>query len=347
MNGTIGAAQGAVTFKTGNTASMEEIDLDELCANRAEFDTAVQASEAIDHYCSSAAWVLPAQRAFSPDAPVLALRSDAGYAALAAGEAPSIGRYYAALESMWGLACPIVGPDPRALALAFFDAMHRRRGDWDALWIGGLSRDALLFKALVSLFASTHSLRWGPTSGRYAALLEGGYSAWLARRPSKFRANIRRTRRRVAERGVTFHPLATEGLGADAIYARILAIEARSWKGLSESGITTGGMRTFYEEALRILVPDRRFRGLVAVLDGEDIGFVFGGILGTTFRGLQCSFDNRFRDLSLGNVLHAMMIESLCEEPITHYDLGSEIAYKARWGEPGLNTVTLVAVQQC
>jgi len=38
------------------------------------------------------------------------------------------------------------------------------------------------------------------------------------------------------------------------------------------------------------------------------------------------------------------MIRQLSDEGVALYDLGSDIAYKERWAEGGLTTVTLVAL---
>ncbi len=233
------------------------------------------------------------------------------------------------------------------MARDFFAAAYDRRASWDALWIGGLHRDSEMFHALAGLFATTCALRWGPTTKRYAASLEGGFDGWLQRRSSKFRANVRRARRSAAAAGVAFEPWGCSA-AADptAVYERILGIEERSWKGIQDVGITSGSMRLFYQRAIALLVPRGAFRGVIATRGGRDVGFIFGGVLGATYRGLQVSFDEAERRLQLGNVLQAEMIEGLTREGLSTYDLGSEIDYKARWSEPGITTVTLVVLKR-
>ena len=79
-------------------------------------------------------------------------------------------------------------------------------------------------------------------------------------------------------------------------------------------------------------------RAFIATRDGEDIAFIFGGVRWGVFRGLQLSFDNRFRSYGLGNVMQGLMVEKLCEAGVETYDLGTDLAYKRRWSEPGLRT---------
>ncbi len=326
---------------------MDGIPLSALWAAPEPLDEAAEATPTVDRYCSSARWVLPAHAAFHTDNLALVLRSDAGFAAFCRGEAPSIGRYLAPLESTWGLACPLVGRAPGRLARDFCAATHARRESWDTLWIGGLQRDSEMFHTLASLLSTTCELRWGPTTKRYAASLAGGYPGWLGRRSAKFRANLRRARRAAERAGVEVVPWGEDpGADPDRVYRRILAIEAKSWKGREDVGITSGAMREFYAKTLSLLLPRGALRALVATLGGRDVGYVFGGLLGRTYRGLQVSFDEAHRRLQLGNVLQAHMIERLAAEGITSYDLGSEIDYKARWSEPGITTVTLVALRR-
>lgn len=325
---------------------MDEVSIDELWRDARDLDAAAALTPRIDRYCSSSRWVLPAQRAFHEEAQPLILRSPAGFAALCRGEAPTIGRYLAALEATWGFACPLLGPDPEQLARDFYRAAMARRERWDALWLGGLDRQGPAFRALARLFSTVASVRLGPVTNRYAARLDGGVEGWLGRRSPHFRANLRRTLRAAARAGVTFERL-RPGPGDDprALFRRVLAVEARSWKGRSESGFNVGGMRVFYELSFDRLVPAGELRLIVAKNETMDLGFIFGGVFHGTYRGLQMSFDEDHRHLGLGNALQSEMISALAEEGVEVYDLGSEIAYKERWADPGISTVTLAVLR--
>ena len=130
---------------------------------------------------------------------------------------------------------------------------------------------------------------------------------------------------------------------ASALYPRILAIESRTWKSASGNGADTGSMRAFYADMLPRLAARGGLRVLLVQRDGEDLGYLHGGVVGDHFRGLQVSFDERVRDLSLGNLLQREMIARLCEEGCASYDLGTRSEYKRRWAEEGLQTITVLA----
>jgi CelD/BcsL family acetyltransferase involved in cellulose biosynthesis len=69
----------------------------------------------------------------------------------------------------------------------------------------------------------------------------------------------------------------------------------------------------------------------------KDIGYIFGGLIGDIYRGLQFSYDNQWKDLSIGNLMQYEKIKWLCEEKIIRYDMGSllgeAMGYKASWTE--------------
>ena len=182
-----------------------------------------------------------------------------------------------------------------------------------------------------------------PVEHRHVASLEGGLGGWLSRRARTFRKSLRQAERRAEAAGITFewHDAVTETERAE-LYARALSVDNRSWKGLEDAGLMASNMAPFYDHMTAYLARRGTLRLVFARCDGEDIAMGFGGILGDTFRGLQMSYDERFRHLSLGNLVQLALITRVAGEGIAHYDLGTEMDYKRRWSEPGMETVALV-----
>lgn len=321
---------------------MESLTIYQL-RNRADAHfRAVAATPGIDGFCSSLDWILPAHEAFIPDHPLHLRESEDGFVTLARGFNPRIGRYLQPLEASWCLASPFVGADVDALVRGFAAECSSKLVDWDLLYLSGIPPEGPLFRAIVREFGLRHRIGLGHRTNRFVASLEGGLEAYLQRRSPKFRAGLRRADRMAVDEGIEVDYVAdVSEADSGELYERILAIEERSWKGRSGTGILDGGMNTFY----RIMLPRLARRGALRALflrrDGVDIAFVFGGLFEGTYRGLQLSFDQDFERLSLGNLAQLAMIEELCGEGIRRYDLGSELEYKARWAEERLETVTL------
>ena len=322
---------------------MNRLSLAEFEAHTGRFDTMALASPNLDAFCSSAAWIVPAHKAFHPEQDLYLFEGEFGYLALARGETPNLGSYLAPVEAMWGLASPLIGAESARLAIEAWRTIRSECGDWDALWLCGLSPHGAAFKALAMLAGQGQRLFVGPTTYRHVALLDGGIEGWRSRRARSFRKGLRQASRRAQEAGVEFewHDTFTPD-DRDLVYRRALDVDDRSWKGLESQGLRASNMATFYDHMTAYLAQRGALRVVFATLEGEDIAMGFGGILGPTFRGLQMSYDDRFKHLSLGNLVQQELIAHVAVEGVRYYDLGTEMDYKRRWSNPGLETVALV-----
>jgi hypothetical protein len=296
----------------------------------------------VDVFCSSLDWMWPAYEAFIPDHPLYLSQSESGFVTMARGFNPRIGRYFQPLEASWCLACPFAGPDPRALIRDFADDLRSRNTEWDVLYLSGIPQSSTWLDAIVTQFGSSHRVGLGHDTNRFLASLKGGVEGFLSRRSSKFRANLRGALRRCERDQIRFEQITigTE-IDVEAFYERVIRVEEQSWKGKLGSGILDSGMNTFYRIMLPRLVKRSALRATFAMQGDKTIGFVFGGVLGASYRGLQLSFDDAYQSYSLGNVLQFQMIQALCDEQILFYDLGSELEYKTRWAEMRQSSVTL------
>jgi hypothetical protein len=305
-------------------------DLDHLSA---EYDSAVLSGFTVDRFCSSSFWILPAARHLSPEALPRILRADGSYAVLARSSS-----WIHPLEATWGLCCPLAGPDPYAAVDLFVDALERD-GEWSAALATGLDESSPLWKKLGRELARRYGVERGPITRRYVARLEDGLEGFLERRPAGLRKNLEKASRRARRSGLTFE-VRDRG---ESSFDRILAIERRSWKGRDGVGIDREPMRSFYRDMNRRLLDRGKRRLMFARIEDDDVAYIFGGLFGDTYRGLQFSFDARFSSLSPGNLCQLEEIRRLVESGVRRYDLGSEVRYKRQWGEEVVETGSLVA----
>lgn len=273
-------------------------------------------------------------------------RSDAGIVALAQGFGSQVGYYLEPLESMWQFACPIAAAD-LSLVGQLAELVRRESSQWNLLILAGLKQDGRLFRELVRQLSPHFRVGLINETFRHVADLTGSVDAILSRRSRNFRRNLLRAQRAAQQRGLRFAYLSVfaDAAATDAVYARIQAVEAKSWKGLRDCGIKSGAMHRFYKLMLRRLGPAGHLRVLFAVHEGRDVGYVFGGVLGQTYRGLQIAYDNTCRDWSLGHLCQLEQMGRLVDEGVTTYDLGSAMGYKARWADREHCTVALAALR--
>ncbi|MGM0554842.1 MAG: GNAT family N-acetyltransferase [Myxococcota bacterium] len=325
---------------------MKRLSSDDFRDQLDAFDAAVRVTPDIDHFCSSSPWALSAFDALTFDHELWALAAEQadGYVALSYGDHERIGRYLQPLEASWGLCAPIVGEDVAQIVREFSEYARSVTESWDLLFLSGLVEGSPQFVELIRAFQQDHFVGLGPSMGRMSASLEGGVDGFLERRTSKFRSNIRRARRRAAEAGVEFdyfdHPDSSDE--ALALFDRIIAIEKTSWKGKQSAGISSGRMNDFYRKMVPRLTEREMLRVVFATVDDTDIAYCFGGVMMDTYRGLQMSYHDDFKDLSPGNIVQMEMIEALCEEGVAFYDMGQAMDYKSSWTDEELETVALI-----
>jgi len=326
--------------------AMRGLSMDELEARADELDHDVVRTPGIDRFCSSAAWILPAARALMPPRQSWIHRGEHGWLTAMLGRHPSGIAYVEPMELAWGMACPLIGEDPVTLAAEAASEIAARR-DWNVMLLAGMTADGALLPALLRTLPPRIERRFGQSTVRLVASLEGGVDGFLARRSRNFRKALRAAERDAGAAGITFESVHVGSAeAAEALYARILDVELRSWKGDEGVGIHPGPMNRFYAEMLPRLAERGRQRTWFARLDDRDIAYCMGAVFDGEYRGLQFSYDRTMERYSLGSLLQLRQIEELVGTSVRRYDLGQDMEYKRRWAEEAFETVLLVLVNR-
>ena len=321
---------------------LRRLSLDELSEQAEAFDSAVEATAGIDHFCSASDWIIPAARSLMPARESWIHTAEDCYWAFMEGQHPEGFSYLEPLEAMWALACPTLGADNEALVEGLEHLCEMPGASWKIMALPGLGAGHPLLSAVVSRFADRWELGLGQSAVRLLIDLDG-IDEFLARRSKHFRRSLQRSLRDAAQAAIVVED-ASHSSAADLIQ-RIMAVEARGWKGQQGVGITEGAMHDFY----KLMLPRLSQRGAVRVLfarQGErDVAYIFGGLRLEGYRGLQFSFDEEYRAYGLGNLLQYEQITRLCSEGVKTYDLGMHMEYKLRWADRQRETLTLLLLR--
>jgi hypothetical protein len=321
------------------------VDPIDLAAVADDFDREVARTPAIDRFCSSSAWILAAAGSLMPSRAPFSFRGAAGYFAAMRGVHPAGFPYIEPVELAWGLASPLVGEDTVALVAELVPLLAGRR-DWQLAILAGLTVAGPQRRALDATLPQRWERRRGQPTVRHVASLEGGIDGFLSRRSRDLRKSLRRTARVAAAAGVTFDTVhATDPREAPALYERIQAVEAHSWKSREGVGIHAGPMRAFYGAMLPRLCELGQQRTIFARLGDRDVGYILGAVMAGEYRGLQFSYDDEHASLGLGGLMQLEQVRGLCGEGVGRYDLGTEMDYKRRWAEDIMETEMLVLVR--
>jgi hypothetical protein len=321
------------------------VDPIDIAAVADDFDRDVAVTPAIDRFCSSSAWILAAASALMPPRAPFSFRGTSGYFAAMRGVHPAGFPYIEPLELAWGLAAPLIGRDAATLATEVAVMLAARR-DWQLAVIAGLTSDGPQRRALDRVLPPRWERRRGTPTVRHVASLDGGVDGFLSRRSRELRKSLRKSLRAAAGAGLTFESVrAGTADDAEALYARIQAVESASWKARDGVGISAGPMRAFYHQMLPRLCVKGQQRTVFARAGDRDVGYILGAVFEGEYRGLQFSYDDDRAELGIGGLLQYHQIVELCAEGVARYDLGTEMDYKRRWAEEVMETEMLVLVR--
>jgi CelD/BcsL family acetyltransferase involved in cellulose biosynthesis len=305
-----------------------ELDQPDSVLNRAAARTVLA-----DPFCARTEWQLSFHEAFAPRRPLHLREGGGSVVAFAEVRHPHIGRLLEPVESHWCFGSPLLGPD----ALDLLDALLHEaslRDDPPSFVLSGLVPGSALPRRVAARFRARYEIVHLRPTTLCSASLEGGPDAFLSRRSARLRKRLRQAARRAAARGVHFERQAPASPAeADAVYARMLAVERASWKGIGHCGMAEPPALQFYRQMLRRLARAASGRVIFARCGERDVGFVFGALAGAHYRGQQFSFADDFRDLSIGNLLQLEQVRWLCEERVARYDMGPWMEYKDHWTE--------------
>jgi len=320
--------------------SFNELDRPDSLLNRLAGGT-----EQADPFCCRTEWQFSFHEAFSPDRSLFFRGSDTSLIAFAGYQHPDGIYVLEPIESSWLFGCPLLGPDAPDLLESLLHSDPFCSNPLLAL-LSGLAPGSALLRNIVRAHKHRFRIIRLESSLYRCGFLTGGLDGYLSRRSGKMRRNLRRAAAQAAGRGVTFERCVPLTVGqAEETYARMSAIEEKSWKGIGKCGMNIPPSGDFYRFMLRRLSYSGCGRVIFAVCEGRDIGFVFGGIAGSYYRGQQFSYDEGWSGYSIGSLLQIEKIKWLCEEGIGRYDMGQAMEYKIHWAELELRTENLLLRQ--
>jgi len=205
--------------------------------------------------------------------------------------------------------------------------------EWDVLMLadvpeGGRAWGILRAARVLGLPAGA----WDAQRSPYIEL-GSSHTALMAGLRTKFRANLRRRRKRLAEVGeVTVERLSGEAF-QESHLEEALALESRGWKGQqgSAAGLSAGA-HGFHRDLFR---EPAHHRGLVLYrlqVSGKTIAFHYGIDLNRVFSLVMTSYDESFGEFSPGHLLTEEVLKDCAARGIRRFDfLGCDLPWKLEW----------------
>ncbi len=243
----------------------------------------------------------------------------------------------------WGSFYGPIGPDIEGALRAGMLHVRRTPRDWDLIelaWVDAMDSDS---GRTQSALASA-GLRTAVDRGQPSALVDlaafGTWEAYWASRTSRWRNNVRRSEKKLAQRGLVTYVRhrPTGALGSDADpawhwYDACESIAHASWQGKSHTGttLTHDAIRPFLRDCHRVAVDSGAVDVNLLLLDGRPIAFNYAYHQQGYVFGLRTGYDVAAPD-GAGSVLQSRMIEDCFARGDHIYDLGpSYLDCKRHW----------------
>ncbi|NVJ28243.1 GNAT family N-acetyltransferase [Myxococcus sp. AM011] len=221
------------------------------------------------------------------------------------------------------------------VAAALFLAHLRARGGWDVLRLTDVPDGGAAWR----LHGAAHSAdmpvgAWESLQSPYIPL-PATREKYQASLQAKFKANCRRRRRKLEEKGrVTFERV-DGGLDLEGALEEGFLLEQSGWKG--ERGTAMGqdsATRGFYTELAR----DAAYRKKLALyflrLDGRAVAFHFGLEDDGRYFLLKPGYDEQLRECSPGQLLMEEVVGACIDRGLREFDfLGPDMVWKRDWTE--------------
>jgi CelD/BcsL family acetyltransferase involved in cellulose biosynthesis len=150
---------------------------------------------------------------------------------------------------------------------------------------------------------------------------------------TKFKANLRRRRKRLGEKGaVTVERLA----GASLLPCHLeecFALERSGWKGRGGSAVSQSpAAHGFHSDLLRRDTFRNQLSLFLLKLDGQPIAFHYGLTCRGVYSLVMTSYDESFKDLSPGHLLTEEVLKDCIARGLREFDfLGCDLPWKLDW----------------
>jgi CelD/BcsL family acetyltransferase involved in cellulose biosynthesis len=203
---------------------------------------------------------------------------------------------------------------------------------WDVLLLRDLPRDGPTSTLLEPLARADGHLTGRWESMHSPRLLLGGVPV-EERTSAKFRANVRRRARRLAEAGAVALKRVDGGAEVDSALREFLELEASGWKGERGSAIALDpALVRFYSR----IAHDAAARGALAIrallLDGRAVAVHVGIVHRGVYYLPKTAYDERLGSFSPGQLLQREVLAECEARGLAGFDfLGPDMEWKRDW----------------
>jgi CelD/BcsL family acetyltransferase involved in cellulose biosynthesis len=163
--------------------------------------------------------------------------------------------------------------------------------------------------------------------------IAGEWEAFEATLKKRARSDLRRLRRRLAERGEVALESVRDGERVPTLLRELMEVEQRGWKGQSGTAIAQGAAtQRFYEELARWAAPRGWLRLDALRVGASTIAVSFALCGNRAFYGMKIGYDPLLANLGPGRILLDDLVRRAFDERLERFEmLGDDTPYKREW----------------
>ncbi len=226
----------------------------------------------------------------------------------------------------------LIARDRANAAEAFMDHLVAQRG-WDVLRLTDVPEGGAAF-ALISA-ARRHDLAWGTWQSLQSpnVPLPSSFDALLARLEPKFKANVRRRRRKLDQKGRVSLERIEGGPELERYLEEGFALERSGWKGERGTAISQDvATRGFYSELARAASGMGALALYFLRLNGRPVGFHYALEYAGRYLLLKPAYDEVLKECSPGQLLMEEVLRACTNRGLSELDfLGPDMVWKRDW----------------
>jgi CelD/BcsL family acetyltransferase involved in cellulose biosynthesis len=226
----------------------------------------------------------------------------------------------------------LVAREPEAAAGTFLSHL-RQDPSWDVLLLTDVPEGGAGWKLYEAAKEAGMPVgTWESLRSPYIPL-PGSWDEYQKTLQSKFKANCRRRRRKLEEKGLVQVERVEGGLELEARLEEGFALEASGWKGRRGTAMAQDARtRGFYSELAR----EAGYAGRLALyylrLDGRAVAFQYALEYGGRYFLLKPGYDESLSDCSPGQLLMEEVLRDCMTRGLREFDfLGPDMVWKRDW----------------
>ena len=330
---------GHVTPLPGEDLAVEELGAEALTTRAAEWD-ALARSSASGAPFSFSGWTRAWCGSFAPGSRLRLLCARRGGRAVAF--APLLERRWRLLGvplALWQSASNehsqrtewALGPDGQEAVGALWS--HLRDQGWEALLLRDIVQDGVIDRVIGGAAERDGFLvaRWPSLESPWLPVVSPEERERTL--DARFRANLRRRRRKLAARGEPLLQRVDSHAGLEEALAEGFRLEASGWKGEQGTAIACAPQTRSFYTALANVAAEQRWLSLYLLrVGGRPVAFHFGLQVGGRYFLLKPGYDESLGECSPGQMLVDEVLNDLFRRGANEFDfLGPRMTWKLDW----------------